>query len=215
MFDISQGELQNFSDVAPLVSEAIITNLKAAGFAYPDMFEEFLRAQLQNCAGRQALVLPGDTTLERTLYLDYDQSWISDNNIAAVICLGDLSVVGDIVNNNLNCGPLLFVGGSLRLGNLIKGGAYFLITNHLVADNLVIVEYNDGVLRVGGDLTAELFINLDQDALVGGATNARLISQDEELLSDVFVAEVFDQDPDLPSADKIMERHRAGLNLLL
>ncbi|MBS1998187.1 MAG: hypothetical protein JSS86_17810 [Cyanobacteria bacterium SZAS LIN-2] len=138
------------------------------------------------------------------------------SSLCALVCFGDLTVAGDILNRNLNRGLLLFVGGNLCVASLFKGGGCFLVTGDVVAQDLIVTEYNDGVLRVGGDLTARHFINLDQDVLVAGATNANTISQDEDLLSDIFVPEVFDDDdPELPCVDKIIERQRAGLAFLV
>jgi hypothetical protein len=209
------GTTQDFSQVAPLIFDSIKSNLKQSGFEYPDMFEEFVRAQGQHYPSSRALVLPPGVTVDGSVSLDLDVPSVRENKLSALVCFGDLTVTGDILNRNLNRGLLLFVGGNLRSSSLVKGGGYFLVTGDLVVQTLVITEYNDGVLRVGGNLSAPLFINLDQDVLVAGDTNAHMISQDEDLLSDVFVPDVFDEgEPELPSVDKIIERQRSGLAVL-
>ncbi|MCH9651504.1 MAG: hypothetical protein K0U98_24975 [Deltaproteobacteria bacterium] len=190
------------------VAAAIALNRET--FSYPAMFSDYIGYQLDDYPDANVLVLPAGTKIKGNLQLDWDADWLRGKRIVAIDCQGDLSVDGNIVNDMLEGGPLLFVGGSLKVHNLKKGGASIIILGDLKADGWVIGEYNDGVMRIGGDLEAKAFLLLDHDGFVRGETRARELNGEEiSNWQKILVAEVFDQPEDSdswPDVERIWAR---------
>lgn len=184
--------------------------------SYPLSFSEPVRFQLQDNAKGKVLVLPNNCVLTGLLVLDWQESWVQHNQVMAICCLGDLIVNGDIVNRTLEGGPLLFVGGNLRVDNLVKAGAPAVVLGDVEADGLVIGEYNDGTMRIGGDLTAQAYLLLDHDGFVRGHTNALQFSDDENEWREVLSAAVFpSEDEDYPDVDLIYAAHKTGMKVFV
>ncbi len=59
---------------------------------------------------------------------------------------------------------------------------------------MVIAEYNHGVVRVGGDLAATLFLVMDHDAHVAGTCKAVVVNTDEDDPSKLLSEEAFVDD---------------------
>ena len=106
----------------------------------------------------QVLVFEGDTVIDDDLVIDTDQSWVKRNKICAVVCFGNLTVSGDIINNDEAFWPLLVVAGNLKVCNILKGGLPLLIWGDLTATGYIIPEYNDGPIRVGGNLSSAGYV---------------------------------------------------------
>jgi hypothetical protein len=213
----SLGELKSFQEMAPQLVSFLNNSLTKD--KYPASFTEFVDAQVKDFKRsdkqNKILVLPAGTHLDATLKLDWDTDWVKDKGIVAVYCPGDLTVDGDLLNRNINSGPLLVVGGNLKVDNLVSGGARFLIVGNVNASGLAIGDYNDGVCRVGGDLTAKTLILLDHDFGIYGKTHAHTVDWNEDSLPDVLVKEVFsDNDPEEVSVDKLLKRQHSGLAIL-
>lgn len=184
-------------------------------YSYPASFSEYIGYQLDDYPEAHVLVLPAGTKIKGDLELDWDADWLRGKRIVGIDCLGDLSVDGNIVNEMLEGGPLLFVGGTLKVHNLKKGGASIIVLGDLRADGWVIGEYNDGVMRIGGDLEAKAFMLLDHDGFVRGEIRARELNGEEIVdWQKILVAEAFDQPEDLdswPDVDRIWARLREDL----
>jgi hypothetical protein len=130
--------------------------------------------------------------------------------------MGDLTVEGDIINRTLEGGPLLFVGGNLATNNLIKAGAPIVVLEELRANGLVVGEYNDGTMRIGGDLTAEAYLLLDHDGFVRGSINASTYSDEENEWREVLCDAVFESDDeDYPDVDLIYAAQKAGMKIFV
>lgn len=184
--------------------------------SYPLSFSEPVRYQLQAYTKEKVLVLPHNCVLTGLLKLDWQEQWVEQNKVMAVCCLGDLIVDGDIVNRTLEGGPLLFVGGNLKVDNLVKAGAPLVVLGDVEADGLVIGEYNDGTMRIGGDLTAQAYLLLDHDGFVRGNTNARQYSDEEGEWREVLPDSVFaSEDEDYPEVDLIYAAHKAGMKVFI
>jgi hypothetical protein len=150
------------------------------------------------------------------LILDWQEQWVEQNKVIAVCCLGDLIVEGDIVNRTLEGGPLLFVGGNLRVDNLVKAGAPVVVLGDVEANGLVIGEYNDGTMRIGGDLTAKAYLLLDHDGFVRGNTYAPMYSDEENEWREVLSDSVFpSEDEDYPEVDLIYAAQKAGMKIFV
>lgn len=183
---------------------------------YPAMFGEFVGHSLGGAHSAAILFLKPDTHLSGDLLLDFDSGWARDGGIVGIACEGDLHVDGDVLNRNLNRGPLLFVAGNLHVRNLIKGGAPVIVLGNLIAEGIVVGEYNDGVARIAGDLTAQgLFLD-DHDFGVFGTIRAPRLNTDEDDPSAVLAPELFeDEDGVFPGGRRLWSRQRAGLPLFL
>ena len=99
-------------------------------------------------------VVEGDLTVDGPLVCDWNEGHGADG----LFVTGSLTVRGPIINRTLEGGPFLFVGGKTHAKAILKGGAEFLFVGDAVVDDIVIGEYNDGVLRFGGNLTVPVAI---------------------------------------------------------
>lgn len=184
--------------------------------SYPLSFSEPVRFQLQAYTKEKVLVLPNNCDLTGLLILDWQEHWVQQNQVIAVCCLGDLIVDGDIVNRTLEGGPLLFVGGNLKVDNLVKAGAPIVVLGDVEAKGLVIGEYNDGTMRIGGDLTANAYLLLDHDGFVRGNTNAPMYSDEDSEWREVLTASLFpSEDEDYPEVDLIYAAQKSGMKIFV
>ncbi len=207
------GSICPLSEVRTELLEAISTKLKTEQFADTfDCFSEFVKNETSSRSQGNALVLPAGTKLEGDLILESFAPWAEINKIAAIVCRGKLEIVGDILNRTLEQGPMLFVDGSLTVNSLHKAGSTVIVLGDLQASELVIAEYNDGVLRVAGDLQAEALLALDHDYYVAGETKARDLNSDECSMRDHLCENVFVDDyEDIPDPGLLLRCYKAGL----
>ncbi|MBX9690082.1 MAG: hypothetical protein K2X27_25450 [Candidatus Obscuribacterales bacterium] len=183
--------------------------------SYPEYFKEFVIGHLKRFKKHQLLVLPAGTKLSGDLALDFDADWIKPKRLAGIVCEGDLTIDGDLFNRTLSFGPLLFVRGNLQVQNLIKAGAPFIVLGNVEASGIVLGEYNDGVLRVGGMLRAEAYFLFDHDGYVRLQVEGPAFSTDEDVLRGILVDDVFENEmEDTPDADLLWMRSRARLPIL-
>ncbi|MBX9694373.1 MAG: hypothetical protein K2Z81_18450, partial [Cyanobacteria bacterium] len=78
-------------------------------------------------------MLPGGTTIDGDLILDWAEAWVARKTVCAIACEGDLSIKGDAINRMLEGGVMLFVEGDLELENMIKGGATVMVLGNVRA----------------------------------------------------------------------------------
>lgn len=215
MNPIEMGRLVPFSETVAWLREAIVA--KVAAENYPKSFIHYIDAHEKYVQpGEKCLVLPAGSELGNSVRLDWDEPWVRQNRVTALACEGDLKVAGDLLNLNINAGPLLFVAGNLSVINLVNGGAIFIVLGDLKATGVVVGEYNDGVSKINGDLHAQLVINLDHDIGVVGQIAAPVVDWNEDELSEQLVPEVFNEDDDCEVVvEQVLERQRAGLPILL
>ena len=211
-----QGHLVKVAEISATIAKMIDQKIEfnPDKNSYPQSFAEAIRFQLEAHNNGKVLILPNNCVLPGLLILDWQEQWVEQNEIVAVCCMGDLTVEGDIINRTLEGGPLLFVGGKLASKNVIKAGAPIVVLEDLSANGVVIGEYNDGTMRIGGDLTAEAYLLLDHDGFVRGNINARTYSDDENEWREVLSASVFSSDDeDYPDVDLIYAAQKAGLEI--
>ena len=225
---IAAGRLVDVIEIQPVMLERInteITHDPARGH-YPESFAEFVRYQFERRTDRKVLVLPAGATLGGDLTLDWTSDWVRNNKVVAMFAEGDLRVDGDITNRVLEGGPLLLVAGELKVNNLIKAGSSVLVLGDLNAKGLVVAEYNDGGMRVHGDLIAAAYILLDHDGSVDGQVRAPAFDDREDAAREFFVDAVLEndagEDEDLdsediefwPEVDLLYRFHREGKSVL-
>lgn len=178
-------------------------------------FAEYAQYLFEDRQDGQVLTLPPGTRLEGDLEFDWETDWVRRNRIVALICEGDLTIDGDVLNRELDSGPMLLVGGKLRVRNLIKGGSRVIVIGDLEASGLVVCEYNHGVFRVGGDLSAQAYFVLDQSCWVCGAIHAPVLNDRDVDMREEVVPELFPTEDDAaPNVDWLWGRQRAGLPIL-
>lgn len=180
-------------------------------YSYPESFAEFVRSHFEYHKSMKVLTLPGGSVIKGDLLLDFQEAWAMEKNISAVVCDGHLTVAGDALNSMLEGGILLFVSGNLQVENLIKGGATVMVLGDVLAGGLVIGVYNDGVMRIGGDLTASAYFLLDHDGYVRGKVEALSHTDDDGDWCELLLPHVFDDEEDFhPNVDKIRACQKTG-----
>lgn len=132
--------------------------------------------------GRHFVVCSGDLSLPRDLDLDPGY-WkgrhvllsLSDDLPADVfaktlglIVDGNLAVNGAVVNAQSSSGVMLLVTGNLKARHLVGGGSEIRILGNVNIDEVLWAHDNDGVMIIGGDVTAPVVLNDDHDFEVHG-----------------------------------------------
>jgi hypothetical protein len=137
----------------------------------------------------------GDLEIDGNLLVDWSKQWRDAHT--GMIVTGNLTVKGDVLNTNINDGPFLFVTGNLVACNLLSGGGEIHIEGDAQIKDLVIGEYNDGVLTIRGELQCRLLIiddhhvDIDEDRRKCATYSTDLPpSVDELKLSDYLVDEI-------------------------
>ena len=206
------GNICPLSEMRAELLEAISSKLKTSPSAETvDCFSEFVKNETSR-SKKNALVLPAGTKINGDLILESFAPWAEINKIATIVCRGNLEIAGDILNKTLEHGPMLFVEGNLIVNSLYKAGSTVIVLGDLQASELVIAEYNDGVLRVAGDLQAAALLALDHDCYVAGETKALYLSSDECSLREHLCEDVFSDDSeDDPDPGLLLRCYKAGL----
>ena len=215
----ASGSLEKPDTVLPVIEELIKEKIEfdPDNYSYPENFAEFARAQLKQYHKDKVLVLPGGTTIEDGLTLDWEEDWVERENVIAIFCQGDLTVKGDIINRTLEGGVMLFVAGDLEAENIIKAGATLMVLGNLRARGIVVGEYNDGVTRIGGDLEAEAFLLFDHDGFVRGDIRATYNNDHEDGdWRSLLLPGLFDEDEeDYPNIGRIWAFKKLGREIFI
>jgi hypothetical protein len=114
-------------------------------------------------------VIEGDLMVDGPLLCD----WKQGHGAAGLVVMGSLTVRGPIVNSNVNGGPFLLVVEQTRAHAIIGGGAELVFLGDAVVDEIVVGEYNDGILRFGSSLTVPVAITNDHHFEVAGGVRGR------------------------------------------
>lgn len=214
---VGLGRIVSAEDILPKLIDQIESRipLDQERSSYPAYFTEFVKYQLKPYPKSNVLVLAGGARIEGDLQLDYAAEWTQVQDIIAIVCEDDLAVEGDVYNRSLSAGPMLYVAGDLQVRNLVKSGAPVIILGDVISDGIVIGEYNDGVMRVGGNLASHAFFLFDHDGYVRGEVRGPRFHSDDEIMSEILVDDVFEEiDDDCVSVDRLWQRARAGLPYL-
>lgn len=189
--------------------------LDPSNSSYPEYFREFVHEHLERYKKHKILVLPGGTTLEGDLELDFTAAWITANRLAGLSCDGDLTIVGDVINKTRSFGPLMFVQGNLRVNNLIKAGAPVVVLGNVDASGIVVGDYNDGVLRIAGNLQTSGYFLFDHDGYVRQQVQGPSFSSDDDIWREILVDDVFENErEDTPDVNLLWQQSRSGKRFL-
>jgi hypothetical protein len=162
-------------------------------------------------------IVDGDLTIDGTL----DSDWGKGHGAAGLIVTGSLFVNGPIINANLNGGPFLVVGGKTRAKAIVGAGAEFLFVGDAVVEEIVVGEYNDGILRFLGSLKVPVAISNDHHFEIGRGLNGRWLEPFNEghlwssvLHPDIAVSKDEEGSENFDIADQLLPRLRSGAPVL-
>jgi hypothetical protein len=183
-----------------------------------DVFAGWSEAILVDHPEKRAVILPAGTKLAGDLVLDFDDAQIMALNAGTILCTGDLTIDGRIINENSDEGPFLLVGGNLKANEIIKGGARVVVLGDLSSDGVIFCDDETGALHVGGNLACKALIDADHELYTGGDISGVAISDDLGNMRELLVSECF-EDPDDPEdqwplGDLIRQRLLDGLAVL-
>lgn len=194
----------------------------------PKDAEIFIQGIVKRHAFEHAAFLRKDKfteSIEITSHQTASGPWYGDREIRFVIWQGDLTIDGDLLDEDFNMLPILVVKGNLTVRNWLRGGMSAFVGGNVKASGFVIGHYNDSALFVGGDLTAAGYIPRAKPYKdfpkvvphqIAGKVNARKFenhSATKDQLIATFVEEVLlKEDDDLYLDERaVFERSDAGL----
>jgi hypothetical protein len=101
-----------------------------------------------------ALLFEGDTTIDADFVVNTEEKWITKNKISLIACIGNLTIKKDLLNVSYDYWPAFVVTGNLSARNVVHGAMPLVVGGDLVASGYCVPQFNDGPLRVGGNLWA-------------------------------------------------------------
>ncbi|TYP73337.1 hypothetical protein [Paenibacillus methanolicus] len=108
------------------------------------------------------LVSNGPLVLNRHLPLDWEElerlAPEGDRDIHGLVVLGDLTIEGNVLNTNMDSGPLLLVQGNVIARNILAGGSEIFINGDAHIREAVYGYYNHGSIEIAGTLHAGLIV---------------------------------------------------------
>lgn len=153
--------------------------------------------------------------------------YFADRKIKAICWNGDLTIDGDLIDDDWEALPVLIVAGNLSVRNWLRGGMIGFIGGSVFASGFIIGHYNDSALFVGGDLRAAGYIpcakpyrdlpDVAPHQIAGGIDARTLDGLDDSIdLTSVFVDDVLEEAADAEESrwidpQLIFERVSAGL----
>ena len=180
-------------------------------------FRDWIEQILVDHPEKKALVLDPGALIEDDLILELDAEPFTEG-FSCIVATGDLIVTGRIFNSDVESGPSLLVGGSLKAGDIIKAASTVVVLGSVTVERLVVCDGDNGVFLVGGNLSADALIDCDHEILVVGDVTATVASDDLGNMRQLLVPEVFEDPEDAsnewPEGDLIRERLLAGLPVL-
>lgn len=164
-------------------------------------------------------------TLTLSSYPAASSVWYADRRIRLIVWDGDLTIDGDLRDEDFSLLPLLIVRGNLTLRHWLRGGIPTFVGGSVRASGFIVGHYNDSDLYVGGDLIAAGYIprakpDVDLPDVaphqVAGTIDARKfdnLDATEEALRVAFVDEVLIEEDGEVYLDEaaVFERASAGL----
>lgn len=164
-------------------------------------------------------------TLEITSHNSASGPFYSDRSILFIVWNGDLTIDGDLLDEDFNMKPVLIIKGNLTVRNWLRGGMATFVGGSVKASGFIIGHYNDSALFVGGDLSAAGYIPRakpykDLPEIVphqiAGKVNARKFDNTaptNEQLKEAFVDEALMKEDEHIYIDEraIFKRSDAGL----
>jgi len=97
----------------------------------------------------------GDLLLDGPFILDAD---MLEKGIQGYIIDGNLQVKGNIINEESDYGPILYVRGNVECRSLLIGGSPVHITGDVTAEEVIMLHYNHGWMKCPGLFTAPVMI---------------------------------------------------------
>lgn len=99
-----------------------------------------------------------DDDVKGALLKHFDLKVSTDRPIQGLVFLGNLTVNGSVINAEGDYGPFVYVKGNIACQSLLLGGAYVVVEGDIVAQEVVMTDYNHGFLNCNGVVSAPVFI---------------------------------------------------------
>jgi hypothetical protein len=103
---------------------------------------------------------------------------VAPHEAHGLIIMGDLRIEGDLLNTDIDDGPLLLIRGNLVANNLYSGGSTIIVGRDASIRDIVFGSYNHGELIVRNSLYAGLVV-MRSHGFSAYQTNASLIVDSE------------------------------------
>jgi hypothetical protein len=103
------------------------------------------------------------------------------HEVKGVIIMGDLVIEGDLLNTDIDSGPLLLVRGNLVANNLRSGGGTIIVGHDASIRDIVFGNYNHGELIIQNDLYVGLLIMRDHGFSANRIHSSHTVSDDTDL----------------------------------
>ncbi len=104
---------------------------------------------------------------------------------------GDLHVSGNIINDNGDYGPILYVTGNITCQSLLIGGAPTRVTGDIIAKEMILLHYNHGWMICDGVFRAPVMVVNDYHL--------------PEANKDISHFYYNDRDPEMPAENECLE----------
>lgn len=191
-----------------LVKAAELRELHAADLTLPGVpagGKRLLQALSSQLGGQRAAWVRQhafDSDLLLSSYEAASSAWYADRRIRVLLWDGDLTIDGDLLDDDFSLQPLLVVRGSLSVRHWLRGGMPGFIGGDVRASGFIVGHYNDSALFVGGGLSASGYLPRARPYpefrevaphQVAGPVHARRIDiadASSETLAEAFVEEV-------------------------
>jgi hypothetical protein len=139
-------------DIIPLTDAIAKFRIDENIYESRDMFEDIVKADAR------FYLYEGDLALDDHFMLDADNL---QKGTEGYIINGNLKVKGNIINEEGDYGPALYVAGSVECSSMLIGGAPVHITGDVTAEEVIMLHYNHGWMRCPGMFTAPVMIGED------------------------------------------------------
>ncbi|HSI64242.1 MAG TPA: hypothetical protein VLE43_14035 [Candidatus Saccharimonadia bacterium] len=147
-----------------LLKESDVRKFTAADLSLPSLPKDgdFLIQEIAKRHASDFAAFPRQNhfteSLEITSHNAASMTWYDDRGIRFIIWNGDLTIDGDLLDEDFSMLPILLVRGNLTVRNWLRGGLSTFVSGNVKASGFIIGHYNDSALFVGGDLTAAGYI---------------------------------------------------------
>lgn len=190
---ISNARIIAVDEARALIEPALASRLPARDLQIA-LDDELTLADAYDRSG--VLLLPDRAVIAGDLRLDYETALYQGQAYRGIVALGSLTVLGDVINDNLDGGPFLVVRGALSVRNMLKSGAPVIVFGPLVSPGLIYCEYNHGSLRAYGGVAALGIIIDDHSHDITGPISGVKIVMGEDDATAYLLPEFFSADDD-------------------
>lgn len=159
-FKRKNSEIAGMNDLFRLIStETAITQYQIDEKIYEskEVFQDMVEPDNHFLLHEGDLLLSGHFILDTDQLADtYKGKWI-----AGYIITGNLKVTGNVINEEGDYGPALYVAGNVSCQSMLLGGSPVHITGNITAEEVILLHYNHGWMHCRGMITTPVYIGDD------------------------------------------------------